>query len=476
MNSKFFSSLALSIETFMYRYRKKLYIIHLSFFLFFLLLLLVPLFSSPPHEGSTIFNNLQSLSSFLIWGLWFPLVFLSVLFTGRSWCGIFCPLGAASQWANRYGLKKRIPSWLRFEGFPIISFILITLLGQTLDVRDDPKGLAILFGMIFLAAMVIGFLYGTGGKKRAWCRHACPIGLLLGVFSRLSLLQLIPKQPRPTKEAYAERGVCPTFININEKNESRHCIACFRCVKPSSPGGLSLEFQSLGKEVKNIEHYHPNLSEVLFIFLGAGLSLGGFLWLILPWYQSVRQQVGTFFIERAWNWMITPGPVFLMSVQPSQGQTYYWLDFFTIQGFMLFYMFMSVFILTLTNGCSAWIATSPKKNFYQRFILLGYQYAPIAMISMLIGLGDVLFQTLGNMLTIEIAEIIKCILLLLGLLWSGRLGASLLNSLTVGSRRYLAMIPGFLGSVLIAWAWRPAIFGVGLSLLEKYRHHLQWLH
>jgi polyferredoxin len=34
---------------------------------------------------------------FLIWTLWFPLVFLSVLVTGRSWCGVLCPMGAASE-------------------------------------------------------------------------------------------------------------------------------------------------------------------------------------------------------------------------------------------------------------------------------------------------------------------------------------------------------------------------------------------
>src|SRR5690242_16214678 len=48
--------------------------------------------------ASPVTQGMGQAARFLIWTLWFPLVFLSVLVTGRSWCGVLCPMGAASEW------------------------------------------------------------------------------------------------------------------------------------------------------------------------------------------------------------------------------------------------------------------------------------------------------------------------------------------------------------------------------------------
>ncbi len=469
------------IEAFMYRHRSLLNVVHVVMFIFFLALLIVPLCLPIPTEGSTLFNNLTVLSLFLIWGLWFPFVFISVIFTGRSWCGLLCPLGACSQWANQYGLKREIPRWLRWEGVPIVSFLIVTVLGQTLDVRDEPSGLAILFGIIFLAAILMGWLYGKGGKKRSWCRHACPIGLLLGVFSRLGMVQFTPKQvwskiSKKKDPRYAEQGICPTMIAINQKDESRHCIECFRCVKPSSAGGLFVELRAPGAEIETIKKHHPNLSEVLFIFMGTGIALGGFLWLILPIYQTLRQWLGTWFIEQGWYWIGNSGPSFLMSVHPAQGQSYNWLDFIMIVGFMFVFMLMSLAVLTLTNSLSSLLCKNAVSTFRERFTILGYQYAPVAMMSLLIGLGDLLFKTLEINFGGALTEGIKISLLLLSLGWSGWLGWRLLKDYATGWKRSIAMLPGVAGATLVVLAWWPAIFGSSFSLLTYYRHHLQLLH
>ena len=146
---------------------------------------------------------------FLIWTLWFPLVFLSVLVTGRSWCGVLCPMGAASEWMNGIGLKRPVPAWLRWEGTPIASFLIVTILGQTVGVRDYPSAILEVFGLTLLAALAVGYFYGQGQRKRAWCRHACPIGLLLGVFSRLGPVDLVPKRPEAGGDAYDSARAVP---------------------------------------------------------------------------------------------------------------------------------------------------------------------------------------------------------------------------------------------------------------------------
>src|SRR5215208_8112618 len=120
------------LESFFVRHRHQLSWIHAGMFVLFLVVIGGPLLLPDPPGDATPLNNLRVAASYALWGLWFPLVFLSVIFAGRTWCGVLCPMGAASEWANGIGLRRAIPAWLRWEGTPLVSFIVITLLGQTL--------------------------------------------------------------------------------------------------------------------------------------------------------------------------------------------------------------------------------------------------------------------------------------------------------------------------------------------------------
>ena len=153
------------IEAFFVRHRERLVWLHTAMFLLFLLVIMLPLFLPEPAESATRFDDFTLFANFAMWGLWFPLVFLSVIFTGRSWCGILCPMGAASEWANARGLQRAIPAWIRCEGTPIASFLVITILGQTLGVRDHPEAMVEIFGGTMLLAILVGFIYGR--NKRA---------------------------------------------------------------------------------------------------------------------------------------------------------------------------------------------------------------------------------------------------------------------------------------------------------------------
>lgn len=471
------SPLAKTIEAFAYRHKEKLVWIHFTLFVFFLTVMIVPLFTPSPIEGSTAFNNLKLFSLFLFWGLWFPLVFVSVIFTGRLWCGVLCPMGAASEWANKIGLKRSIPRWVRWEGTPLISFLIITLLGQTLDVRDQNDAMLKIFGGTLVFAVLIGFLYGR--YKRVWCRHLCPIGLLLGVFSRLSWVHLAPKRPIAGGDRYAEKGVCPTLIDINHKAESRHCIECFRCVKPSSQGGLFLRFRRFSEEIIGIAHHHPNMAEVCFIFMGTGIALGGFLWLILPFYNQLRTELGTWLLNHGQYWIGNHGPGWLMSIHNGQGQSYNWLDFISIITFMLGTLLLTGLSLALLTALGAGLSHHPQSNksFKHRFIELGYSFAPIAMISIILGLGDLLFGVIAQIgLPAFILLGTKLGLFMIAFIWSLYLGNQLLLGYGLPlSQRLISLLPFLIGCTLIALAWWPALFGWHDQSLILYRSHLHLL-
>ncbi len=445
-------SWATRIEAAAVRLRPYLPWVHVTMFTFFLLLVLVPALLPAGGFASTF----AGAANWLIWGLWFPLVFLSVLVSGRSWCGVLCPMGAASEWMNRIGLRRPIPAWLRWEGTPILSFILVTVLGQTVGVRDYPGALLEVFGGTLLAALAIGLLYGRGRDKRAWCRHACPIGLLLGVFSRLGAVDLVPKRPHAGGDTYVEKGLCPTMIDINRKTESRHCVMCMRCVHPGRRGGLALQLRTPGAEVAAIDGHHPSASEFWFLLLGTGVALGAFLWLVAPQYQDLRQALGVWAIDHGWNWIGEPGPGWLMVVQPASREVFLWLDFLMIVGWSLGVMLVLTAALALLNFAATviggWLGAQGDRR--RRFVTLGYQFTPVAMVSLLLGLGGELFA----LLPAPEALPVKVALLGAAFAWSALLGWRILASQAlVGWRAGLALLPGLLGSAAVVAAWWPAL-------------------
>lgn len=428
---------------------------HVAMFLGFVGLIVAP--DMLPESELT--RTVAGAANWLIWGLWFPLVFLSVLLSARTWCGVLCPMGAASEWANRIGPKWQVPGWLRWSGTPIVSFLIITVWGQTVGVRDYPDAILLVFGATFAAAVVLGFFYGRGGRRRPWCRHACPIGLLLGVFSRLGIADLSPKRPRPGGDAYAQRGLCPTMIDLKRKTESRHCIMCMRCVHPGQKGGLALRLRPPGDEVANIRRHHASASEVWFLFVGTGIALGGFLWLVLPQYQWLRQTIGVWAIDHGWLWLGNPGPSWLMVVHPEAREVFVWLDFCLIVGWMLAVMVGLCAVLAGLSAAGAWLAgrMGGDGGFGRRFVELGYQVAPPAMVSLLLGLGGDLFGLMPD----SVALTAKVVLLCGSVGWGFWLGWRILGNMGLGGwRGGLALLPGVAGNLLVAAAWWPAVIGI----------------
>ena len=120
-----------TIEAFFVRHRDRLVWLHAAMAVVFVAVIVLPVFLPDPPGDATPLTHWTSFASYALWGLWFPLVFLSVIFTGRSWCGLLCPMGAAAEWANKRGPQRAIPGWLKWEGTPVVSFLFITILGQT---------------------------------------------------------------------------------------------------------------------------------------------------------------------------------------------------------------------------------------------------------------------------------------------------------------------------------------------------------
>ncbi|CAG9000695.1 MAG: hypothetical protein CENE_02696 [Candidatus Celerinatantimonas neptuna] len=365
-------------------------------------LLVFPLFQSAPrYHWQTPWNNSQLFSEWVLWGIWYPGTLLSVLLVGRFWCGMLCPLGAMSEWFSRLGVSCSFPKFLRHPLATALSFTWVTIWAQTLDVRDDLHSALLLFSIIFALAMGCGLMFGSrvGQKRRVWCRHLCPIGSVLGVFSRLGILNVATKKTSLSAgelvEGYREQGLCPTSIELRSKQTSRHCIKCARCVKPHSRGGLHIELRDFGHEIVAIDHHAPCLTELLFIFLAPGLAVAGFVWSSSPLFVGFRQSLGHFALAHGWYGWLQQGPMWLMDQNSALGQHYLWLDFISIGAFMIGMALLLALPLAGLSVLGGMLFQRIKRKPWLTCISeFGYQFAPLAMLCILLGLGSTLFGSL----------------------------------------------------------------------------------
>jgi len=82
----------------------------------------------------------------------------------------------------------------------------------------------VLIGVIFLTIIGLNLL-----EKRFWCKYLCPLGALLGLLSRYSVLK------RQVSEGCTSCGMCDTvcqgaaFPENREEWSKTECLACFNC-------------------------------------------------------------------------------------------------------------------------------------------------------------------------------------------------------------------------------------------------------
>lgn len=439
------NSIAKTIEDFFIMNRDKFGYIHAGMFVVFLILIIIPPFLPLPSEDATTWNNFTLFARFLIWGLWFPLVLLSVIFFGRLWCGLLCPQGALSEYMSKGGLNKPIPGWMRWEGMPVVSFIIVTTLGQLIGVRDYPLPAMEILGGTMVVAAIIGFLYTS--NRRTWCRYLCPIGPLLGIFSRLGAVGF-------ERNSGDGRGcICPTFINTSTKVASSNCIECFRCVNPESQGSLHMKIRHPGLEIEEIKDREPNMWEVIFLFSATGLALGAFYWQASPFYIQYKEILGSLLLRIGLGDFIgKSGPWWLMVNYPSAGEVFNWLDFISVTTFMLIGMTFVALILFMLTGVSS-IIKGKEGAFVKMLANSGYLYAPVALVSIVIGLGLIFFQSMVDFgLSKDLVRIIQMVLFAGGGIWSAYLAVRLDRG--IGS----ALIPNVIGIGFIAYLWHMVLF------------------
>lgn len=116
---------------------------------------------------------------------------------------------------------------------PIFTFLKKTMLSfeQTFYNQN------LLIGTIFFIVLGLNLI-----EKRFWCKYLCPLGALLGLVSKFSLLK------RSVSEDCAECGVCGTVCPGNaapdqkEKWKDSECLTCWNCDDVCPQNAVSFGF------------------------------------------------------------------------------------------------------------------------------------------------------------------------------------------------------------------------------------------
>src|SRR5512143_310822 len=224
------------------------------------------------------------------------------LIFGRVFCGWVCPLGTLN---NPVGsIRKKRPEDLYVKGYRVKYYILIAILGsavftlQPVGIMDplsllirsfsvsvyplfnygvrsafdaiyaaNPAGIAgisepvytalkktvlsfeqsfydqgVFIGMVFFLVIGLNLI-----EKRFWCKYLCPLGALLGILSRFSLLK------RSVSEGCTSCGVCATACQGNAQPETKgqwrdtECLVCRNCDDICPHNAVSFGFKPTGK-------------------------------------------------------------------------------------------------------------------------------------------------------------------------------------------------------------------------------------
>ncbi|MHC9543712.1 MAG: 4Fe-4S dicluster domain-containing protein [Vulcanimicrobiota bacterium] len=251
----------------------------LLFFILFLYLFILttyPLKSLMPPNLFFLLSPLSAAISVISAHRWIAAFFpalallLTTVLLGRYFCSWICPLGTILDTVHRIffgGTKNReVKVISRFTKYYILVFILVTSLFavspgylmepvtiafRTMTLAFFPSLFAIwksvgaiplpggfplapssvvlfAYGPLFLA-LFLGIAFLESVTRRFWCRHLCPMGALLGVCSRFTLLQ------KKVSSACIECGICRAACRtgaIHPGNRDflpSECVYCFDC-------------------------------------------------------------------------------------------------------------------------------------------------------------------------------------------------------------------------------------------------------
>ncbi len=183
-----------------------------------------------------------NLGNLIVWSYWWPAIIILAVFFGRIWCMV-CPVELITTFFAKIGLKRKRPAWL-LSGWAItVFYIIILFIGiQGFAIHRNPFFMAVYLLAIVGVSVIIGSIY----EKNTFCRYVCPVGYLLGLYSRLSFFGWRVKDKNICDSCKDKSCIHKKYqYNLNYKScgvdlypanitDNSDCILCAGCLKTCS--------------------------------------------------------------------------------------------------------------------------------------------------------------------------------------------------------------------------------------------------
>lgn len=250
----------------------------------------------------------RNLATTFVWNMWWPLVVVSVLFLGTSWCAI-CPWDTLSSWIVRLrlwrradphpGWQRKVPPYLKNVWLALLLFVGLAWLEVGIGVTAKPVATALM--ALAMLALSIGYLLLF--EKKAFCRYACPVGRTLGFYARLAPISVRPVDQDvclncKTLECYngsQDIEPCPTSLVVGRFSQNTNCLSCGNCMQSCPHQNVSWRLRPLGSEAIDQGQARPQWDGAWFMLLLLGITTFHGL-TMMPfwgdWVLAIAQTIG----------------------------------------------------------------------------------------------------------------------------------------------------------------------------------------
>ncbi len=389
----------------------------------YLVLVAVPAFLPLPVYTAHIWGNVTLAAQFAFWGIWWPFVLLSMVLVGRSWCGLFCPEGALTEFASKHSRGLAVPRWLTWPGWPFVAFALTTIYGQMISVYQYPKPVLVILGGSTLGAVAVGFLYGR--NKRIWCRYLCPVNGVFGLLSKLAPVHFRVDQDlwhasQQRHDKHLPAVNCAPLVPIRTMVGGSQCHMCGRC--SGFRGAIALSPRAPNQEIVEYSGAKPDRWETALILFGLmGIAIGAFHWSASPWFIAVKQWLATWLVNHDIVWPLDATlPWFVLTDYPEQNDVMNLLD----GALLLAYIAGTALIMGLALSGLLAMATRLLGSWsWPRFHHLAQALIPQAGVGVFLGLSALTVTMLkGEGIALPWIGLLRGAMLAGATLWSAWLG------------------------------------------------------
>ncbi len=307
----------------------------------------------------------KNLATKFIWTIWWAGVIFTFVLAGRLWC-FMCPVGAISEWTSRLVKPtRRFPAVLRNVWIANILFVLFTWLDMVFGVVDKPAVTGTLFVLILIIAVGTAVFY----ERRTFCRHVCPIGGLIGIYSMFSPVELRSKDQEVCKRHRQKECVtgnkkglgCPMFEIVPKMDSNTACNFCGECVKSCSKDNITLRFRTFFKDAWTTRN--RALDEAALVIALVGITIIATGEMVGPWNEWLEAAMdmvpaGLLGIEYRYTLEVVSKSVVFISIA-----------LLVIPGLMILAAFLSNRLAGPENH----------RGLKQTFITFGYMFIPIGL-------------------------------------------------------------------------------------------------